>query len=110
FHFATAVATLLLWMLPAAYTSVSLTAIARTAPLSPDPRAVHAVPFHLAIFAAGVPLASVKDPPMKTFVPAGTMVSTAPLTPVPSALQTLPFQPAILVAAMPPADVNEPPA
>ena len=80
----------------------------------PEPSAVQMLPFHLAMFLAGLPPAVVNLPPAYKSLPDTVIAYTAgeepPLIPEPNGVQLLPFHFAMQLAGLPPAVVNMPPA
>jgi hypothetical protein len=76
------------------------------------PKADHALPFHFAMWFAGVPLAFVNPPAAYTSLPLNTIAFIVLFTPLPSAAQFPPVvsPTAILFAVRIPVWVNEPPA
>src|SRR6476620_10203724 len=76
----------------------------------PDSIADQLLPFHLAMFFAGLPPAVPKKPPAYRFVPDTNNEYTSLLVPEPNAVHVLPFHFAMRLAVLPPAVVNIPPA
>ncbi len=78
--------------------------------VSPEPNADHSLPFHLAMWLAGLPPAVVKSPPAYQSEPETASDVTSLFIPGPNADQALPFHLAMWLAGLPPAVVNPPPA
>ena len=103
---------------PPAYKSLPVSASVSTrAPgrieFIPEPSATQLLPFHRAMFLAGLPSAVVNLPPAYKSLPDTVSAYTAgeePLIPEPNGVQLLPFHFAMQLAGLPPAVVNLPPA